>query len=136
MKRFLVTAALAVAALAWSAPGAAAQGTNCRWVGEGVGLLCDDASTGTQTLSGWQADGWTTVPAGAGRTLASVAGGLSAYGHSYPPSHVAPPSSYYSLNYAGNTATQTFVVYGPGNTSRAITCTAQYWGSTAYQTCR
>ena len=136
MKRLLISAALAVAVLAWWAPGAAAQSTNCRWVGQGVGLLCDDPAAGTQTLSGWEGDSWTTVPANAGRYLPAGAGGLSAYGQTYPASTVAAPSSYYSVNYAGNTATQTLVVYGPGNTSRAVTCTTQYWGNTAYQSCR
>jgi hypothetical protein len=136
MHRFLLAAALAAAAIAWSAPGAAAQSTNCRWVGEGVGLLCDDPATGTQTLSGWEADAWTTAPASAGRYLPATAGGLSAYGQTFPASTVSTPSSYYSVNYAGNTATQTLVVYGPGNQSRAVTCTTQYWGNTANQSCR
>lgn len=136
MQRFLLAAALTAAVFAATAPGTAAQSTNCRWVGEGVGLLCDEPSTGTQTLSGWEADAWTTVPASTGRYLPATAGGLSAYGQTYPPSTVVPPSSYYSVNYAGNTATQTLVVYGPGNRSRAVTCTTQYWGSAAYQSCR
>ncbi|HEY7062722.1 MAG TPA: hypothetical protein VII06_14680 [Chloroflexota bacterium] len=136
MKRFLLAAALTTAALVWSAPGAAAQSTSCRWVGEGVGLLCDDPSAGTQTLSNWDGNAWTTVPAGTGLYLPTTAGGLSAYGQTFPASSVGSPSSYYSLNYAGNTATQTFVTYGPGNTSRAVTCQAQYWGNTVYQTCR
>jgi hypothetical protein len=134
--RYLLAATLALTALAWSAAGAAAQSTSCRWVGEGVGLLCDEPSTGVPTLSGWEADGWTTVPAVAGLNLPAVAGGLSAYGRTFPPSHVTPPSSYYSVNYYGNAATQTFVVYGPGNRSHGITCTTQYWGLSAYRTCQ
>ena len=136
MKRLLLAAALTATALLWSAPGAAAQSTSCRWVGEGEGLLCDDPSQGTQTLSNWQGNAWTTVPAGAGLYLPAGAGGLSAYGQTYPASSVSTPSSYYSVNYAGNTATQTLSIAGPGNTSRTVTCTAQYWGNAVYQTCR
>src|SRR5690349_6101832 len=77
MKRFLLAAVLTTAALVWSAPGAAAQSTSCRWVGEGAALLCDDPSVGTPTLSNWDGDGWTTVPAGSGLYLPAGAGGLS-----------------------------------------------------------
>ncbi|HLH21057.1 MAG TPA: hypothetical protein VK066_00925 [Chloroflexota bacterium] len=52
MKRFLAAAALTVAALTWAAAGAAAPGTNCRWVGEGVGLLCLEGDLGSAAARG------------------------------------------------------------------------------------
>jgi hypothetical protein len=136
MKRFLLAAALAAAALAWAAPQPAAASTNCRWIGEGEALLCDDPPSGGQTLSNWEAGAWTSVPAVVGANFPAVAGGLSSYGQSWPPSVVTPPSSYYSQTWNGNSWTQTGVVYGPGNTSRAVTCVTQYVGGSMTRTCR
>ncbi len=139
MRSAILSVALALLGLAWFAAPAAAQSVDCRWVGEGEALLCLSPSTGLATLSTWQAAGWVTVPAGAGLTLPAPLGGLSTYGQSYPPSSVTPPASAYSQSWSGNTLTQTGVLYGPGATSRAITCTTWYSGYAAgsvYQTCR
>jgi hypothetical protein len=139
MQRYVIAAAVAVALLAWSAPGAAAQTTQsvgCRWVGEGGALLCDDTGGSGPTLSTWQGGGWTTVPAGAGASLPAVAGGLSTYGSSYPPSHVTPATGYYSESRTGNTLSQTGVLYGPGRSSHALNCTTSFWGNALYRACR
>ncbi len=137
MRYLLVGAILALVALGWTACTVAAQ-TDCQWVGQGEALLCGNGGSGGPTLSAWQGNGWTTVPAGIGFSRPAVAGGLSTYGRSYPPSHVTPAASYYSQNWTGNTVTQTSVVYGPGSTSRALTCTTSFygWGGSVYQTCR
>ncbi len=132
IKRTLLALALAVGVLVGTGSLAAAQ--TCRWIDEGTALLCEEPG-GEQTLSGWQGGGWVTVPAAVGATLPAAAGGLSAYGRSYPPSIVTPPTHYYSQSWTGNAVTQTVVVYGPGNTSRAITCVTQFWGNVAYRTC-
>jgi hypothetical protein len=136
MKRYLLAAALAIAAVGWAAPDSAQASTNCRWIGEGEGLLCDEGPAGGQTLSNWEAGGWTSVSAAAGTNLPAAAGGLSSYGQSWPPSSVTPQRSYYSQTWNGNSWTQTGVLYGPGNTSRSQTCVTQYWGNSAYRTCR
>lgn len=136
MRRYLLAAALAIGAAGWAAPQAAVASTNCRWIGEGEALLCDDPPSGGQTLSNWEAGAWNTVPAAVGATFPAIAGGLSSYGQSWPPSVITPPSSYYSQTWNANSWTQTGVAYGPGNTSRAVTCVTQYWGGSAYRTCR
>ena len=130
---------LAIVVFAWLPKGTAAQTADCRWVGEGEALLCLEPAAGTATLSGWQAGGWVTVPAAPGLSLPAAQGGFSSYGRSYPPSSVTPPVSAYSQSWLGNTVTQTGVLYGPGETSRAISCTTWYGGyagGLVYQTCR
>jgi hypothetical protein len=139
MRRNLAALGLAIAVLTWSAPGAAAQAWDCRWVGEGEALLCVHPPTGLATLATWQGSAWVTVPAAAGFSLPAVAGGLSTYGQSYPPSPVTPALGYYSQTWLGNTLSQTRVLYGPGATSHAVNCTAWYSGyagGIVYQTCR
>ncbi len=133
MKAMLV--ALALTGIAMVAMPASVAAQNCRWVGEGEGLLCDEPEGG-RTLSAWEGGGWTTVPAVGGATLPAALGGISTYGRSYPYSHVTPASSYSSTTWLGNSVTQTAVVYGPGNSSRAITCVTQYWSGTVYRSCR
>jgi hypothetical protein len=133
MKAIWIALALAGVALVAQPGNAAAQ--SCRWVGEGEALLCDETEGG-RTLSAWEGGGWTSVPAAAGATLPAALGGLSSYGRSYPYSHLTPASSYASTTWLGNSVTQTAVVYGPGNRSRAVTCVSQYWSSSAYRTCR
>ena len=138
MRHLLFGTILALLAAAGTAPGVAAQ-TDCQWVGQGEALLCGNSGSGPPTLSAWQGSGWTTVPADLGGSQPAVGGGLSTYGRSYPPSPVTPAASYYSQNWLGNTLTQTSVVYGPGSTSRALTCSSWYSGYAAgnvYQTCR
>ena len=137
MKRYLLAAALAIVAVGWAAPQAAAASTNCRWIGEGEALLCDDPPSGGPTLSTWGDGGaWNTAPAFVGANFPAVAGGLSTYGQTWPPSVVSSPSSYYSQTWNVNSWTQTGVLYGPGNTSRAVTCVTQYVGGTVTRTCR
>lgn len=135
MIRYLLAGVFAIATLTWAAPTAAAQ-TNCRWVGEGEALLCDDGSRGGQTLSTWDDGGWVTAPAAIGANLPAVAGGLSTYGRTYPASTITQPSSYYSQTWNGSSWTQTGVLYGPGNTSRSYTCVTQYVAGTGTRTCR
>ena len=138
MRVLLVGALLALVTLGWTAPSAAAQ-TNCQWIGHGEALVCSNGGSGGPTASAWQGSGWTTVPAGIGLSEPAVGGGLSTYGRSYPPSSVTPAASYYSQSWTGNTLTQTTVVYGPGSSSRTITCSSWYGGyagGTVYQTCR
>ena len=120
-------------------PASEAWQADCRWIGQGEALLCGNPGGWGPTVSAWQGSGWTTVPAGSGLFQPVVGGGLSTYGYSYPASPVTPTSSYYAQNWLGNTLTQTSAVYGPGSTSRAVTCTAWYSGyasGLAYQTCR
>lgn len=115
-------------ALAWSVTGVAAQQSSCRWVGNGAALRCDDEISGGPTLSTWQGGAWTTAPADAG--------GLSTYGSSYPPSPVTPAGGYAAASWLGNTLSQTSVVYGPGDRSRAINCNTAYAATAWYTTCR
>jgi hypothetical protein len=134
----LFAVVLVLIALSLTTSCVAAQ-TDCRWIGEGEALLCGNRGSWGPTLSAWQGSGWTTVPAGIGLTQPAVAGGLSTYGRTYPPSPVTPASSYYAQSWNGNTLTQTSVLYGPGSTSRALTCSTWYSGYAAgaiYQTCR
>ena len=138
MRSMLMAVALVLAAGVGLATPAAAQGESCRWIGAGEALLCPVPGTGLSTLSTWQGNAWVTVPAPAGFALPAALGGLSTYGRSYPPGPVAPPVSAYSQSWLGNTLSQTAVVYGPGETSRAIQCTtwySGYAGGVVYQAC-
>jgi hypothetical protein len=138
MRAVLWSAALALATLGWLPASAAAQTAGCRWVGEGEALLCLGPG-GLATLSAWQGGAWVTVPAAAGLTLPAALGGLSTYGRTQPPGPVPPPVSAYSQSWQDHTLTQTAVLYGPGETSRSITCTtwySGYAGSIVYQACR
>jgi hypothetical protein len=132
--RYVLAAALAVAALGWTASSTAAQ--DCRWVGEGEALLCVEDDTGLATLGAWQGSGWTTVPFRAGARLPAEFGGLSSYGRSYPPSPVTPAVSYYSQNWSGNTLYQSRVLYGPFESAHRLNCTTQFWGGSIYRACR
>ncbi|HLI25579.1 MAG TPA: hypothetical protein VKZ60_00825 [Chloroflexota bacterium] len=130
---------LALAAVAWLPTAAVAQSGGCRWIGEGEALLCAAPGDGPATLSAWQGGAWVTVPAPAGFTLPAALGGLSTYGRSQPPGPVPPLASAYSQSWQDHTLTQTAVVYGPGETSRSITCTtwySGYAGGVVYQACR
>src|SRR3712207_1683258 len=94
---------LASIALVWTVSTAAAQQSDCHWVGNGVALRCHDDLTGGPTLSAWQGAGWATVPAGAGGPLPATGGGLSTFGRTFPPSPVTPASGYASASWQGNT---------------------------------
>jgi hypothetical protein len=138
MRSLLVGPLVALLVLSWTVSSVAAQG-DCHWIGQGEALLCGTSGGFGPTVSAWQGSGWTTVPAGSGLFQPAVGGGLSTYGRSYPPSAVTPAAGYSAQNATGNTLTQTTTVYGPGSTSRTLTCTSWYSGyasGAAYQTCR
>ncbi len=139
MRSIVAAVVLSIAVFTGLPVGTAAQGQDCRWVGEGEALLCVYPPTGLATLSTWQGSAWVTVPAGAGFTLPAGLGGLSTYGRSYPASLVTPAMGAYSQSWSDGTVSQTTVLYGPGATSHAVTCTtwyAGYAGALVYQTCR
>jgi hypothetical protein len=134
--RYVIVVAVVLVALLGVPTVASAQSSGCRWVGNGTTLFCEDTAGTGATLSTWQGLGWTTVPAAAGGALPALAGGLSAYGSSYPPSPVTPAAGYAAASQLGNSLTQTTVMYGPGARSQALTCNTAYANSAWYSTCR